>query len=227
LFKPDISFDLDFPNLSSRVKSLTDNKLRLLRQDQNEMNRQVFGLVVVGSFLPSSTNNSSLLLQAQSSGINTLTQVFTSQLSNYLSTLAYEWFDGKVSSIDFDIAYNEYNTALNDPSNPNLTQIGRELQVRLTSGFANDRVTVQVGSQFGLGRPTNPSQNGFLGEDITVEIQITQNRQWRVKVYQRAEPDIGGGSRRRRYGFGLSFRKEYDTFDDMIKGLTTWKKKGI
>ncbi len=230
LFKPDISFEMEFPNLTNRLKTLADNKLRLLRQDPNELNRQVFGLVVVGSFLPSNlvgaSSGASFLGQAQASGINTLTQVFTSQLSNYLSGLAAEWFGGKVSSIDFDIAYNEYRNALADPSQPSLAQTGRELQVRLTSGFADDRVTVQFGSQFGLGRPaTAANQDGFLGEDVTVEIQMTKNRQWRLKVYQRMEPDIAGGPRRLRYGFGLSFRKEYESFDEMMQGFTQWMRK--
>ena len=130
-------------------------------------------------------------------------------------------------NIDFNIAYDEYQNSLSNPDNTRINQTGRELQIRLTSGFANDRVTVQVGSQFGLGRPSTAVQNGFLGEDVTVEIQLTQNRQWRLKVYQRTEPDITGGQRRARYGFGLSFRKEYDSFDEMLSGMKSWLgKKG-
>ncbi|MCE7923959.1 MAG: hypothetical protein DYG98_12950 [Haliscomenobacteraceae bacterium CHB4] len=225
LMKPTISFDLDFPNISSQLKTLADNKLRLLRQDQNELNRQVFGLVVVGSFLPSNTGNFIQNSDYLASAFNTLTQVLSNQLSNYLSELAIEWFGGAVSSIDFDIAYNEYQNALTDPGQT--TQIGRELEFRFTGGFANDRVTVQLGSQFGLGRPGTATtvQDGFLGEDVTVEIQLTENRQWRLKVYQRMEPDIAGGQRRMRYGFGISFRKDYDSFSDMMSGLTGWFRK--
>lgn len=225
LLKPNISFDLDFPNISSQLKSLAENKLRLLRFDQNELNRQVFGLVVVGSFLPS--NGGSFIQNSNylASAFNTLTQVLSNQFSNYLTGLAAEWFGGAVSSIDFDIAYNEYQNVLNDPSQPNISQIGRELQVRLSGGFANDRVTIQFGSQFGLGRPGTTVQDGFLGEDVTVEIQLTENRQWRLKIYQRTEPDIAGGQRRARYGFGISFRKDYDSFDDMMSGLTAWFRK--
>jgi hypothetical protein len=227
LMKPTISFDLDFPNVSSQLKSLADNKLRLLRQDQNELNRQVFGLVVVGSFLPS--NSGAFFQEADylASAFNTLTQMLSNQFSNYLTGLATEWFGGAVSSIDFDVAYNEYQTALTDPSQP-VSQIGREVQVRLTSGFANDRVTIQLGSQFGVGggQPGTAVQDGFLGEDVTIEIQLTENRQWRLKVYQRTEPDIaGGGQRRSRYGFGISFRKDYDSFDDMMSGLSSWFRK--
>ena len=223
LMTPSISFSMDFPNLSNDIKSVTENKLRLLRQDPSELNRQVFGLVVVGSFLPS---NGAFIQNSDyvTSAFNTLTQVLSNQFSNYLTGLATEWFGTSVSSIDFNIAYDEYQNSLTTPDQ-SITQTGRELQVRLTSGFANDRVTVQVGSQFGIGRPTAAVQNGFLGEDVTVEIQLTQNRQWRLKVYQRTEPDITGGQRRARYGFGLSFRREFDTFDELVTGLRSWIDK--
>jgi hypothetical protein len=225
LLRPNITFDMDFPNISSQLKSLADNRLRLIRLDQNELNRQVFGLVVVGSFLPANSGGFIQNSDYLTSAFNTLTQVLSNQLSNYLTGLAAEWFGGAVSSIDFDIAYSEYQNALLDPGQNNISQIGRELQVRLTSGFANDRVTIQFGSQFGLGRPGTTVQDGFLGEDVTVEVQLTENRQWRLKVYQRTEPDIAGSQRRARYGFGISFRKDYDSFDDMMSGLTGWFRK--
>ena len=225
LFKPNISFDLSFPNLTSQLRSLTDSKMSLLRQDQNELTRQVFGLIVVGSFLPSTgfaTNIQSSDYLA--SAFNTLTQVLSNQFSSYLTALASEWFGGAVSSIEFNIAYNEYRNQTT-PDQTNLSQIGRELQVRLSSGFANDRITVQLGSQFGLGQPGTSTADGFLGEDVAVEIQITENRQWQLRVYQRTEPDIAGGSRRSRYGFGINFRKEYDTFSDLMQDLTGWFRK--
>ncbi|MCB0533055.1 MAG: translocation/assembly module TamB domain-containing protein [Lewinellaceae bacterium] len=228
LFKPNISFDLSFPNVTGQIKSLVDSKLSLLRQDQNELTRQVFGLVVVGSFLPPSGGSSTIQSSDYiASAFNTLTQVLSNQFSNYLTTLFSEWFGGAVSSIDFNVAYNEYRNQTDqaDPSQNNLAQIGRELQFRLTSGFVNDRITVQVGSQFGLGQPGTSTVDGFLGEDVTVEIQLTENRQWRLKVYQRTEPDIAGGALRSRYGFGISFRKEYDSFNELLNGLTGWVRR--
>lgn len=223
LFKPNISFDLSFPNITSQLKSMTDSKLSLMRQDQNELTRQVFGLIVVGSFLPPSGTAANIQSSDYvASAFNTLTQVLSNQLSNYLTGLASEWFGGTVSSIEFDIAYNEYRNQLSPGQN--LAQVGRELQVRLTSGFADDRITVQLGSQIGIGQPGTTADEGFIGEDVAVEIMITENRQWRLRVYQRAEPDIAGGSRRSRYGFGLNFRKEYDTFGELMDGLTGWMR---
>lgn len=223
LFKPTITFDLGFPNVSSQTKSLIDSKLTLLRQDQNELTRQVFGLVVVGSFLPPSSGSGNIQSDDYlASAFNTLTQVLGNQLSGYLTSLATEWFGGTVSSINFDIDYNEYRNQVTPGQN--LTQVGRELQLRLTSGFANDRITVQIGQQFGLGQPGTSTSEGW-GEDVTLEIQLTENRQWRLKVYQRNEPDFAGGSRRSRYGFGISFRKDYESFNDLIDDFTGWMRK--
>jgi len=210
LLKPNITFGLNFPNITSELKSLTDNKLRLIRQDQAELSRQVFGLVVIGSFLPPS----SAIFQgsdAVATAFNTLTQMISNQFSNYLGGLASEWFGGAVSSLDFDIVYSDYqNDVLSDPA--------REVNVRLSSGFINDRVTVQVGSQFGVGGTGITTADGFLGEDVTVQIALTENRQWRLKVYQRTEPDVSG-QRSLRFGLGLSFQKDYDTFEDMWKSF--------
>jgi len=220
LLKPDITFGLEFPNITSQLKSMTDNKLRLLRQDQNELSRQIFGLVVIGSFLPS---NSGFVQPSDyvASAFNTLTQMISNQFSNYLGGFVAEWFNKDVSSIDLDINYSDYQNVLADPSNT-LTG-GRELQVRLKSGFNDDRITVQVGSQFGLGGANLPINTGFLGEDVTIEIGLTQNNQWRLKVYQRIEPDVAG-QRRDRYGVGITFQKDFDSISDVWSGLGKVKR---
>lgn len=225
LMKPNISFDLAFPDASTQINSLVESKMRLLRQDPNELNRQVFGLIVVGSFLPA---NSASFIQSSdylNTAINTVTQMLSNQLSNYFSGLIAEWSGSAVSSIDLDIAYNQYQNAVTPGQSGN--SLGQELQVRLTSGFAKDRVTVRLGSQFGLGQtPGTATSTGFLGEDVVIEVQLTENKQWRLKVYQRTEPDFGGaGLRRARYGFGLSFRKDYDSFTDMMREAGAWFRR--
>jgi hypothetical protein len=217
LMKPNITFGLNFPTITSGLKSLTETKLRLLRQDQAELSRQVFGLVVIGSFLPPSSGGFIQNSDYVATAFNTLTQMISNQFSNYLAGLATEWFGGAVSSLDFDIVYSDYQSDV--LINENLSRVGgREVNVRLSSGFINDRVTVQVGSQFGLGGTGISTSDGFIGEDVTVQIALTENRQWRLKVYQRTEPDVSG-QRSLRFGFGLSFQKDYDTFEDMWKSF--------
>ncbi len=223
LFKPDIRFDLAFPDISGAFKSIVDTKLTLLRQEPEEMMRQVFGLVVLGAFIPSS----SVGISAQPvdgyvpSAFSTLTQMLSTQLSKYLNDLASEWVGGTLSRMEFDIIYNEYR---NQPTGP-YSDLGREVQVRLTSGFKDDKVTVQIGSQFGLTHPTTNAPDAFFGGDIVVEMRITENRNWLVRAYARTEPGLTAGSRRMRMGVGMVFRKEFKTFGEMMEGLRGWVRE--
>lgn len=217
LFKPDITFDLEFPNLTGKLKTLTDNHLRLVRQDQNELSRQVFGLIVAGNFLPSGNQ----FVQGSdytASAVNTLTQMLSSQFSRYITDLVTPLLGGTFSTINFNVAYNENANASTIGSIVN--QSDREVRLRLSGGLKNDRILFQVGSQIGIGRP-GTDQNNFFGEDVVIEFIITKNRHWRLKVFQRLEPGYDGG-RRNSFGTGLSFRKDYESFDEMSKGVRNW-----
>jgi hypothetical protein len=203
LFKPDIAFDMSFPNLTGEVKSLVDNKLRVLRQDQNELNRQVFGIVVVGGFLPETATG--LIDNSVSTVFNSVTQMLLSQLSNHLSSLANDLFDGKVSSFDLVVSYDDIQVgALTNG------QINGGVKV----GFLDDRINVQVGSQVGQ----NYNQ-GFYGYDAVVELAISKNKQIKLKAYNRQEPGTISGTGQNRSGLGISFSRDYDSFDQVFKDL--------
>jgi len=227
LMRPDINFYIQFPNLTGVLKNYTDSKLRILRQDQNEMNRQVFGLIVVGDFIPSDFN---IVGGGQIGiGINTVTEMLSQQLSLYLTELVSEWLveDGLISGIDFDIAYNHvagYDLSnLNDP-----TGIGRanELQVRLKNYLFDDRLSVNVGGNFDLGGQNvsgNPYGGALFAGDLVIEYVLTKDKNLKIRFYQSTEPDIGG--RGYQAGLGLSYRKQFDTFREFLEGLKITTKK--
>lgn len=220
LLSPKVAFDIQFPRVPNELKNYTDSKLRILQQDQNEMNRQVFGLIVIGQFLPSQ-----FALQGQelAIGINTLTEMLSQQLSLYVTGLVSEWLseDGLISGIDFDIAYN-YIQGTNI-SDPDQLYRSNELQVRLKNYLFDDRLALNVGGNFDLTAGDNiagplPSSGVYFAGDLAIEYFLTQDQTLKVRFYQSTEPEIGGG-RRNKTGLGLSYRKEFDTFDEFIKGL--------
>lgn len=217
LFKPDISFDIQFPDLTGNLKTATDNKLRIARQDPNEINRQAFGLLVIGSFLPDAGGVLSVGATTIDAGVNTLSQMVTSQLSNYLSSLVTSFAEGSfIEKIDFDI---NYNRSQNIGSN-NIAGLNQELALRLSSSLANDLIRIQGGANFGLSGQNNyQGTSGFLGEDVVVEIRLTEDRRWVLKFFQRLSPDFLAGGTRLRAGGGISFRKEYDSLGEMLGGL--------
>jgi hypothetical protein len=222
LLQPIINFDISFPELQGQLETLTDSKLRVIRQDPNELNRQVFGLIIAGQFLPSD-----FALQGGDIFYNTVSEFVSNQLSLLLTELFSEFFSNggnDFSGFDFDIAYNQYQTA----SIQDGTDVvrGDEFQVRLKQDFFNDRLTILVGGNVDIGnsaRAANPQATGtFVGNDLVIEYVLNRDRTMKLRVYQRLEPDIGGGSRLE-VGTGLSFRKEYNSFGDFINKL---KKDG-
>ncbi len=220
LLRPVINFDIAFPLLIGELKTYTDSKLRILKQDQNELNRQVFGLIVVGQFLPSD-----FALQGSEILYNTVSEFISNQLSLLLTELFSDLIsEGRVlSGIDFDIAYNQYqNVDLGDGQN---FSRGDEFQVQLRQNFLNDRLTVLLGGNVDIGTSVRntASAGTFVGNDIVIEYALSTDRSLKLRVYQRLQPDIGG--RRLQIGSGLSFRREFDSFAEFWKTLRSQTKK--
>lgn len=216
LFQPQINFDINFPILTGELKNYAENKLRILKQDPNELNRQAFGLLVAGQFLPSDLS----VQQAPDAIYNTLSEFVSNQLSLLLTDLFSEFIaDGRVlSGIDFNVAYSQYRPGDNS-NNANLSR-GEEFEVRLRQNYFNDRLSVVVGGNLDTGgrlAATSGASGAFLGNDIVIEYALSADRNLKLRIYQRLQPDIGG--RRLKVGAGLSFRKEYESFDDFVQSI--------
>ena len=216
LLKPIINFDLLFPQLSGQLQTYTESKLRLLRQDQNELNKQVFGLIVIGQFFPNEFNFS-----GSSSDIiyNTLSEFVSNQLSLLLTAFFSEVIeDGTVlSGIDIDISYNPSQRARVEGQD---VSVGDELEVRLKQDFFNDRLSVIVGGNIDLGGNVSRLRAGntgsFVGNDLSIEYILNEDRSLKLRIYQRLEPDIAGG-RRLQIGTGLNYRKEFNSFEEFFE----------
>jgi len=218
LMSPVINFDIGFPNLRGTLQSYTDSKLRLLKQDQNELNKQVLGLIIAGQFIPSDINTFS----GSEIIYNTVSEFVSNQLSLLLTELFSEFIDegAVLSGIDFDIAYTQYqNVDLGEGQGVNR---GDELEVRLRQNFFNDRLSILVGGNIALSTnvPTVPGANtgAFVGNDLVIEYVLNKDRSLKLRVYQLLEPDIGGG-RRLEIGTGLSYRKEFESFGEFLKSI--------
>ena len=215
LMKPDIAFDLNFPNLNGAIKNYTDSKIRAIRMDQNELNRQVFGLIVIGGFLPSEQGG----LQGREllTGINTLSELLSSQLSIYLT----EFFSSAVSSDflsleDFDVAYDVYEASLTD-----LDNLGTGHEVHLRQRYRiKERWVINTAWGFDLGSEYRSTNRGggdtppaLVTGDFIIEYELTKDKRLKIRGYYKNEPEILFGGRKNNAGLGLSFRREFDRLD--------------
>ena len=213
LTRPDINFDLSFPNLDPLLENYANNKRGLLLLDQNELNRQVFGLIVAGQFLPSD-----LSFGISDAAINTVSE----WLSNYFALLVKDLVrntfgeDAFISSLDFDFAYNSYRNTIGTATDGRSSAIGFTVsrdfnnRLRITNDlnvFNNDRLGA-----------LNNTAGTFVGNDLAIEYILNKDRTLRLRFYERLEPDIVSNSRLQ-VGTGLSWRREFDSLKEFFRGV--------
>lgn len=221
LLKPDISFDIEFPRLIGDLRSYAESRLNALKQDPNEMNYQVFGLIVTNSFLPEQSN--ALLNSQYATGINTVSELLANQLSRYLTELVAEVFTDVsfISGVDFDLAYNYFeNTDLTNIEN---SYIGNEFQFNSSLRLIEDKVVLRLGGNYSQTRSDGLVNNEFFTYDVVLELVLTQDRRYKLRFYHRTEPEFAGGLQTRT-GIGLVYRHQFDSFEELIAGIRSAEK---
>lgn len=216
LLKPDIAFDIKFSNLPAELRNYCENKMRTVRNDPNELNRQVFGLLILQQFLPSGYT-----IQAGDVGINTVGEMLSNQLSLYVTEFFSEFLTGNnlVQGIDFDISFNRFtNASINDP----LANVANnELRTRLKV-IVNDRISLQAGGNFG--NQTYTGNNGLLAGEFVIEYVLTKDRRLKLRAFAGTEADIAS-SRRNRQGIALTYKRDFDSFKELFNLMSQKKKK--
>ncbi|MFK7932384.1 MAG: translocation/assembly module TamB domain-containing protein, partial [Saprospiraceae bacterium] len=221
LLKPNINFNIIFPDLNGQLSSYVETKMRTLVADQNELNRQVFGLIVLGQFLPSDFN-----FAAGDLAFNTITEMLSSQLSILATELLSDVLvDGNIiRSVDFDFAYSRYDGTT---SIDQFSTFGNEVQAQIRSNIFNDKLSVVVGGNVDLQNGSNssggvlPGNGAFFGNDFIIEYILNENRTLKLRLYQRLDQDFATGTELQ-FGTGLSYRQEFDTFKELFGN---WLKK--
>ena len=208
LMKPDINFDIQFPNLNQNIQGLVDSKMRTLKADKNELNRQVFGLVVLKSFLPNEGGNANIGT-ITNTYVNTVSEMLSNQLSLYVTGLVSEIvtdFDF-LTGVDFDFDYQRSAEAtLNNPNDAN--DITNQVQFNTRSSLSIFDSEFIVGAGGGV---ENSATNGtYFTGDFIVEYVLSDDGRLRLKAYRRSEPDITGN--RIQTGIGASYSIEFDSF---------------
>jgi len=210
LLNPDITFDIDLPNADQSAKTDVINRIGV--GNDQEMNRQVFGLLVLNKFLPREEQN----LGSETGGFFSANsaEMLSNQLSNWLSRISNDFDVGVNYRPGSDIASDEVEVALS-------TQLfNNRIIVDGNVGVANNRSAAQSGQ----------SSSNIVG-DVNIEYKITQDGRLRVRAFNRSN-DFGANALVANnapftQGVGLSFRKDFNTFSDLFKGKKKEPKKAL
>ncbi len=203
MMTPDINFDIALPTADEDTKSKVRSVLYVSDKEENvhELNKQVFSLLVLNSFLPPPGGKSTY--GTANAGKTTSSELLSNQLSNMLS---------KISN-DFDLGFNY---------RPGDELSNEEYELALSTQFFNDRLILDgnLGYSDKDEVSTEAQNTNNLIGDISIEYKITKDGKLRLKAFNNSNQfsleETGSAYTQ---GLGLSYKEEYDTNREFWQNL--------
>jgi len=205
LMNPKVSFDIDFPNSEDRLK----DDVQQFVNTEEDLNRQIMYLLVLGQFYTpdymrgSSSNGSSSTDLVGS----TVSDVFSNQLSNWLSQLS--------SDIDIGLNYR-----------PGTELSGREIEVALSTQILDDRVIINGN----IGNDATSTNASRIVGDVEINVKLDKKGKVQLKAYTRSNDNLIYDTSPYTQGVGVSYREEFKTWKELWKRYTrifSRKKKNV
>lgn len=177
LMKPTISFDIVLPegnnSVATEIINSTQAKLTQLRQQPDEMNKQVFALLLLNRFI----GENPFASETGGTNVSSLARESASKiLSQQLNNLAGDLIEGVELNFDLNTS-DDYTTGQRE----NKT----DLNVGISKTLLNDRLKVTVGSSFGIEGPQQVNQNANnIAGDVSLDYQLSKDGRYKIRVYR-------------------------------------------
>ncbi len=194
LNQPELSFDIRIPSIEdSEWKSLTDQKLAQLRENESELNKQVFGLLLLNSFVVQQSASTSISAAGENIALASVSNLITNQLNQ----LSERYISGLGLSFDF----------VSERESLDSYGTNTQLNVDLQQSLFNDRLSLKVGGVADL----DGSQNNLtdIAGDFVLEYKLSPKGNYLLRVFQRSDSNAFDGSRSNKTGVGLQYKKSF------------------
>jgi translocation and assembly module TamB len=205
--KPVISFSLDLPKNEKVNYPVLANKLDRLRlpEYESELNKQVFGLLVLGGFLPESSADVNSTVIATTALSNSVNSLLASQLNRFTSQ--------HIKGVSIDVGIQSFS----DYSAPGgKTQTAMDF--RVSKSIMNDRLSFEIGGDFDINKDQSGANTGtknYRG-DIAIIYDLTGNGDRQLKLFNNETYDIIY-QEIRNTGISLIFIREFESKEEKKK----------
>lgn len=209
LLRPLISFGLDMPeNQQGALGGNVYTRVQQINTQEDELNKQVFSLLVMNRFFPATGSDGS------GGGTAAMARSSVSQvLSGQLNALSSSLFGGSGLKLDFDLdSFQDYQEGAG--------KTRTQLNVNAQQTLFNDRLVVQVGSQVDVeGSSASSDRGNPIFGNVSVEYLITENGRYRLKGFRKNEFESVIDGQLIVTGISLIFNREFNKFRELWKGI--------
>jgi hypothetical protein len=198
LFSPNVKLDFDILNtrtISGSNVNILEQKVRFIKNDEQELNKQVISLLVIHSFLP--VNTGIAFGTTAYDGINTnVGSLISTQVTQWISELSDNFIPKYFEDFQLGVNYNAENV-----------RYQRQLELAMSTTLFNDRVTLN---------------GSYDVENITGNFEVNYqlkkgNNKVKLKVFTRSDNNPIYQETLNRQGIGIFFRKEFNKFGDLFR----------
>lgn len=194
LLQPEITFEIEFPNISSTVTSELEYRL----SDRNTRELNAISLVSQGVFL----SETSLSAAA---AVNNLLETTSSVLSNILFA-----DDDSIFDVGLDLVQ-----ADNTPDAQSSGRVGFTLSTQITN-------RVLINGKVGV--PTGGLSESIIVGDVEVDFLLNEEGTLRAKVFNRqSDIQFIGESEGYTQGAGISYSVDFNSFKELMRKIFSGK----
>lgn len=200
MLAPDIKFSInieDYPQGNIEIQTLVTSFKFRLENDEQELNRQVFSLILLRSFSPENSFDTG----AGGGFGRSVSEFFSGQLSHY------------ISQIDENLEVNIDLAGLDD-------QAFNTFQLRLSYTLLDGRFRItRDGAVTNLSNEVNVAS---LAGDLTAEYLLTSDGAFRVKIFSRTNLNMANAALNNAAtttGVSLMYTTSFDTLQDFFANL--------
>jgi translocation and assembly module TamB len=203
---PDISFDIQLaPEDRGALSGAVNTKLGELRQEENQLNKQVFALLTLRRFVSENPLESENQGGLESTSRNSASQILTTQLNTFA--------DRYVNFVDLDLgvsSYEDYSSG---------QQQGRtQVQVGVSKQMFNDRVTVRVGGNVDVeGQKAKENNANEVAGNISIDYKLTEDGRYKLKAFRENQYENPIEGELTKTGAGVVFTRDFNKFRNMFK----------
>ncbi|WP_144963841.1 translocation/assembly module TamB [Gillisia sp. Hel_I_86] len=207
LMQPVLTFNLDMPeDEQGAIGGQVYGRVQQLNQQEDELNKQVFSLLVLNKFFPETGSDGSGGGTAAIARDN-LNQALSDQL-NMLS--------GKImgdSGVELDFGLNSFTDYQGE--NP---QDRTQLNVAAQKKLLDDRLIVRVGSNLDIqGSDQSPEASNAIIGNVSMEYLLTEDGKFRLKGFRNNTFDNVIDGQLIVSGIALIFTQEFNKFKELFE----------
>jgi len=233
LFRPNINFNLEFPqnidrNINQMAAFSLEQGIRQIENNENELNKQVAYLIMLNQFAPYETGQSGSYSALNEFAYNTISGILFNQVNKQLNQLLSKILRNNDLTINFTGSL--YNRAPINTATRGFSINQSDLNISVSSPLFTERVLLTLGGTFDVPLESDLQQKINLFPDVTVEFLINKSGSVRATFFYRHTPDLvttssSGINRSQSTGVNLAYRKDFNSLKRFFFGIERGQKK--